>query len=274
MADTAGRHRGSGTDELPRGAVFGGAYSEDLVHWEQTGPVFRSDRDAYSIVEMPDLFELDGRWYLTFLEDNAYGNRDVLGEPELSCGTRYAVADRIEGPYVEPADNILLASRGFNGISCRTVLFRDRLHVTYTSCERELENETKPTFGVLSLPKELRTDRRAAAALLRRHRGRAGHRDLDRARRRTRAGRAPRDARVPRTVDPGVGTLGGRDRHRLGPAQLRADGERRDRERHAASRGRRGRRSAGTAGGQPRGGRAARCRAAAGVTLHGARGSR
>ncbi len=145
-----------GTDELPRDAVFGGAYSEDLMHWEQSGPVFRSARDAYSIVEMPDLFELDGRWYLTFLEDNAYGNRDVLGEPELSCGTRYAVADRIEGPYEEPADNILLASRGFNGISCRTVLFRDRLHVTYTSCERELENETKPTFGVLSLPKELR----------------------------------------------------------------------------------------------------------------------
>ncbi len=126
------------------------------MHWEQTGPVFRSDRDAYSIVEMPDLFELDGRWYLTFLEDNAYGNRDVLGAPELSSGTVYAVADRIEGPYVEPTDNVLMASRGFNGISCRTVLFRDRLHVTYTSCERELENETKPTFGTLSLPKELR----------------------------------------------------------------------------------------------------------------------
>ena len=100
------------TTSCPAVRCSAGAYSEDLVHWEQTGPVFRSDRDAYSIVEMPDLFELDGRWYLTFLEDNAYGNRDVLGEPELSCGTRYAVSDRIEGPYAEPADNILLASRG------------------------------------------------------------------------------------------------------------------------------------------------------------------
>ncbi len=144
------------TEELPRGAVFGGAYSEDLVHWEQTGPVFRSAQDAYSIVEMPDLFELDGRWYLTFLEDNAYGNRDVLGEPEISSGTRYAVADRIEGPYLEPPGNVLLASRGFNGISCRTVRFGDRLYVTYTSCEREQQNETRPTFGALALPKELR----------------------------------------------------------------------------------------------------------------------
>src|SRR4029078_6175615 len=104
-----------------------------------TGPVFRSPQDAYSIVEMPDLFELDGRWYLTFLEDNAYGNRDVLGQPEISSATRYAVAARIEGPYLEPRDNVLLASRGFNGIGCRTVRFRDRLHVTYTSCERELQ---------------------------------------------------------------------------------------------------------------------------------------
>ena len=77
--------------------MFGGAYSEDLVHWEQTGPVFRSERDAYSIVEMPDLFELDGRWYLTFLEDNAYGNRDVLGEAERAAapGTRWPTRSRV-----------------------------------------------------------------------------------------------------------------------------------------------------------------------------------
>ena len=62
------------------------------MHWEQTAPVFRSSRDAYSIVEMPDLFELDGRWYLTWLEDNAYGNRDVLGDAELS--SRDAVRGR------------------------------------------------------------------------------------------------------------------------------------------------------------------------------------
>lgn len=143
------------TDELPTGAVFAGAYSEDLLHWEQTPPVYRSDDDAYSIVEMPDLFELEGRWYLTWLEDNAYGNRDVLGD-ELSCGTVYAVADRIEGPYEEPPDNVLLASRGFNGISCRSLELDGRRYVLYTSCEREQENETKPTFGVLALPKELR----------------------------------------------------------------------------------------------------------------------
>ena len=144
------------TDELPLGAAFAGAYSTDLVHWEQTPPIYRSQRNAYSIVEMPDLFELDGRWYLTWLEDNAYGNRDVLGEPRLTSGTLYAVADRIEGPYEEPEDNLLLASTGFNGISCRTVYFRGRTYVTYTSCERLQENESKPTFGVLSLPKELR----------------------------------------------------------------------------------------------------------------------
>lgn len=144
------------TEELPEGSVFAGAYSEDLVHWEQTPPVFQSPDNRYSIVEMPDLFEIDGRWYLTFLEDTAYGNREVLGDLHLTCGTRYAVADRLEGPYVEPEDNLLIASMGFNGISCRTVDFKGKKYMLYTSNERTNESEFKHTFGSLSLPKEIR----------------------------------------------------------------------------------------------------------------------
>lgn len=144
------------TAELPQGSVFAGVYSEDLVSWEQTPPVFRSETHQYSIVEMPDLFRLDGKWYLTFLQDNGYGNREVLDDLFLTCGTKYAVADRLEGPYVEPEDNILIASMGFNGISCRTVDFKGKKYVLYTMCERSGENEMKGTFGSLSLPKELK----------------------------------------------------------------------------------------------------------------------
>lgn len=144
------------TQEPAEGAVFAGAYSEDLVHWEQTPPVLRSAENKWTIVEMPDLFEFEGRWYLTWLEDNNYGNREVLGDYHLSSGTLYAVSDVVEGPYVAPDGNVILASMGFNGISCRTVVFRGVTYVLYTSCERENENELKPTFGVLSLPKEVR----------------------------------------------------------------------------------------------------------------------
>ncbi len=143
------------TKELPEGAVFAGAYSEDLIHWEQTPPVLQSKDNRYSIVEMPDLFEYEGKWYLTWLEDTSYGKREILGDIFLTSGTVYAVSDRIEGPYVEPEDNILIASMGFNGLSCRTVDFKGKKYVLYTMAERINENETKHTFGALSLPKEI-----------------------------------------------------------------------------------------------------------------------
>ncbi len=144
------------TDELPQGSVFAGAYTEDMVQWQQTSPVYRSAQDRYSIVEMPDLFELDGKWYLTILENNAYGNREVLGEQLLTSGTFYAVADNVEGPYAEPEDNILMASMGFNGFSCRSVDFHGKKYMLYSMAENEGENNLKWAFGVLGTPKELK----------------------------------------------------------------------------------------------------------------------
>ena len=144
------------TEELPQGSVFAGAYTEDMVHWEQTPPVYRSERDAYSIVEMPDLFFFEGKWVLTWLEDTSYGNRHILGSPFLTSGTVYALADTVEGPYKEPEDNILIASMGFNGFSCRTVDWKGKKYVLYSMAERKNENELKRTFGTLGIPKEIK----------------------------------------------------------------------------------------------------------------------
>lgn len=144
------------SEEIQQGAVFAGAYTEDFQRWEQTPPVFRPPDGKYSIVEMPDLYKLGEKWVLTFLQDNLYGNRDVLGNPVNTCGTVYALADALEGPYVEPENNLLLASMGYNGFSCRTVDFQGRKYVLYSRGERLLENEHKPIFGSLSTPKEVR----------------------------------------------------------------------------------------------------------------------
>jgi hypothetical protein len=105
---------------------------------------------------MPDLYYFQGKWYLTWLEDTSYGNREILGDIFLTSGTVYAVSDSIEGPYVEPEDNILIASMGFNGFSCRTVDFKGKKYVLYAMAERVNENELKHTFGVLGTPKEIR----------------------------------------------------------------------------------------------------------------------
>ena len=144
------------TEEIQEGAVFAGAYTEDMVNWEQTPPVYRHPENKYSIVEMPDLYYLGGKWILTWLEDNLYGNREILGNPYDTCGTVYAVSDCLEGPYLQPEDPILLASMGYNGFSCRTVDFQGKKYVLYSRGERLMENEYKPVVGSLSTPKEVR----------------------------------------------------------------------------------------------------------------------
>lgn len=106
---------------------------------------------------MPDLYYFEGKWILSFLEDNLYGHRHVLGNKYDTCGTVYAVADRLEGPYVEPKEHLLLASMGYNGFSCRTFDFKGKKYVLYSMGEREKENDQKPTFGTLSTPKEVRS---------------------------------------------------------------------------------------------------------------------
>lgn len=144
------------TQFLQEGAVFAGAYTENFMDWEQTPPVFQSQKNQYTIVEMPDLFFFEGKWYLTWLEDNLYGNREVFDDFFLTCGTVYAVSDRVEGPYLEPEDNILMASMGYNGFSCRTVDYRGKKYMLHSMGTRIAENEQKAEFGALAVPKEIR----------------------------------------------------------------------------------------------------------------------
>ena len=143
------------SEEMSEGAVIACCYSEDLIHWEQRPPVFRSDK--YTIVEVPEVFQLDGKWYMLLLCNNEYGNRELFpDQPEIIMGTIYAVADSVEGPYREPEDNLLLASRMHNGFSCRTVEFQGKRMVLYTSAARLGNVDLGDTMmGVLSTPKEL-----------------------------------------------------------------------------------------------------------------------
>lgn len=144
------------TPTLQEGAVFAGAYTENFLDWEQTPPVFSSAENKYTIVEMPDLFYFEGKWYLTWLEDNQYGNREILDDFFLTCGTVYAVSDKVEGPYLEPEDNTLMASMGYNGFSCRSVDFHGKKYMLHSMGTRIQENEQKAEFGALAIPKELR----------------------------------------------------------------------------------------------------------------------
>jgi hypothetical protein len=145
-------------DELPETSVIGCARSTDLLHWEQLPPAFAPGK--YACIEAPDVFCLNGRWYLTALTGNWYGNRGIWSDPNLVDGTMYAVADRPEGPYRELADNAFIAGRSTAPLICKSVLFEGERYVLYTDRERVgyADHGALGGIGTISTPKVLKTD--------------------------------------------------------------------------------------------------------------------
>ena len=124
-------------------ACIGCARSKDLLTWEQLPPVFAPGK--YACVEVPDVFYLNGKWYLTMLSSHGYGNRGFYDDPHITAATIYAVSDSPYGPFKELKDSrILITDRG--GYSCRSVMFRGKRYEMFT----------QDVF--LSRPYEMKTD--------------------------------------------------------------------------------------------------------------------
>ena len=72
------------------GGVVAKYTSDDLKSWTFEGPIYAPM--AQYMLECPDLFCIDGAWYLTYSWD---------------CVTYYAIGESFNGPFAAPADNIL-----------------------------------------------------------------------------------------------------------------------------------------------------------------------
>ena len=121
------------------------AESHDLIHWERQKPAFIPPFNG--TVEVPDVFCIDGRWYLTCLTGWQYGAKAAINDPYVSCCTLYASADHPAGPYMMGDDRILLGGCQNSGFTCRSVLFNGKRYELYV--DRSENGHT------ISLPKEL-----------------------------------------------------------------------------------------------------------------------
>lgn len=140
-------------EEIASTSVIALCHSEDLIHWEQYPPCFVPER--YACIEVPDVFFLDGKWYLICLTGNLYGQHNRSSENNLGGPTTiYAVADLPQGPYEEVEGNVLIGSENKQGFAARTVGIEDQRYLLYTQSEKRDEN----IIGSLSTPKVLRTD--------------------------------------------------------------------------------------------------------------------
>ena len=91
--------------EQTRGGVVAKYTSTDLTNWEFQGPLYAPM--AQYMLECPDLFQMGDTWYLTYSWD---------------CVTYYAMSDSMNGPFKEPADNVLDGC-GFIFYAAKTVEF-------------------------------------------------------------------------------------------------------------------------------------------------------
>ena len=136
MANVGGRMKG----------VIGAAVSDDLLNWRDQSIVYTPKFGG--VIEVPDVFFMDGKWYLTVLTGTGYGAKGAVSDPNLVKFTLYASADSPIGPFEEAKDNIFLCGGVMSGYTCRSVMFGDKRYLYYIE-----DNETN---GAICLPKEIK----------------------------------------------------------------------------------------------------------------------
>ena len=129
--------------------------SLDLVNWQVLEPCCSTDR--FICFEVPDVFQLNGRWYMLALTGNIYGQRARWSDISIGHGTIVFEADTPYGPFKEIKDNLLLASNDFQGFSVRTLEFDNKRLMLYTRAEGGIDSGGS-NYGALSWPVELIAD--------------------------------------------------------------------------------------------------------------------
>lgn len=131
--------------------------SRDLLHWEAGPPL--DVPAAFVMLEVPDLFELDGRWFLLHSTTPRFGTRLIASEPDLTAGTHVLWAERREGPYTRPPRDILIGSpvELSSAWVCRTVESPLGRIAYYLNAYPEPLGGGPPR-GSFGLPKGLATD--------------------------------------------------------------------------------------------------------------------
>jgi len=140
--------------ELAEGSVIAAVESDDLLNWRSLPTAFAPKR--FANIEVPDVFYLNGRWYMTLLTCKAFGPRGIfINNEQMDAGTIYAWSDKIEGPYHEfTDDNVLIGDNTGNaaGISCRSVEFKGKRLVFYTQRVPGGADTISPPMAVVTTP--------------------------------------------------------------------------------------------------------------------------
>lgn len=128
--------------------VIAVAVSDDLINWRNQSIVYIPRQNG--AIEVPDVYEIEGKWYLTTLNGTGYIGRYCGNDEYAVCCTTYAVADNPRGPFVDMEDNIFISGNVESGYTCRSVVKDGKRYLLYV--------DRSYGGGTLSLPKEIRVN--------------------------------------------------------------------------------------------------------------------
>jgi beta-fructofuranosidase len=94
------------------------AVSDDLERWTPQAPLYSPGR--FHTIETPSIFEHGGRYYLMFMTHSGWGSPILATDPYQTAGDFYAVSEHgWAGPYLQPADEIVVATHAELGVGPR-----------------------------------------------------------------------------------------------------------------------------------------------------------
>lgn len=127
--------------------VIGVAESIDLLHWTKQKIVYIPEFNG--VVEVPNVFMLNKKWYMTLMTSTQYGAKGAVSDPNLNSYIIVASADAPDEIFKCSSDNVFLGStRINNGYALRCVEYKGKL---YSMCIDRSE------YGFsISLPKEVK----------------------------------------------------------------------------------------------------------------------
>lgn len=126
--------------------VIGVAESSDLILWTNQSIAYAPEFDG--VIEVPDVYFLDGKWYLTVLTHSTFGAKENFSDKNVVSGTIYAVSDMPKGPFKEGADNVFIGGTYQSGYTCRTFTYKNKRYLMYI-------DKSEDGWAV-SLPKEVK----------------------------------------------------------------------------------------------------------------------
>ncbi len=127
--------------------VIGVAESLDLINWTNQRIVYVPEFNG--VIEVPNVFKINNRWYMTLMTTTLYGAKGAVLDPNLNSFIIVATSDTPDGEFKCLKDNVFLgSSRINNGYAMRTVSYKGKM---YALCIDRSQYGSS-----ISLPKEIR----------------------------------------------------------------------------------------------------------------------